>query len=146
MFFTILPPVVTAKFRSNKSFNFKYGKVEIRAKLPKGDWMFPGKYGSYELTVFVQTFTIYIKSLRPRSSSRISEIYLEPNETAYGIGPYANGLLRIAFIRGNEYLTNNNVPIGGNILSGGVIAGEVLRDTFQRVSAPLISLITHAAS
>lgn len=38
----ILPPVVSAKFRSKKTFNFKYGKVEIRAKLPKGDWIFPG--------------------------------------------------------------------------------------------------------
>lgn len=41
-FFSILPPVVSAKFRTSKSFNFKYGKIEVRAKLPKGDWMFPG--------------------------------------------------------------------------------------------------------
>lgn len=39
----ILPPVVTAKFRSMKSFNFKFGRVEIRAKFPKGDWIFPRK-------------------------------------------------------------------------------------------------------
>lgn len=37
----ILPPVVSAKFRSKKTFNFKYGRIEIRAKLPKGDWLFP---------------------------------------------------------------------------------------------------------
>lgn len=61
------------------------------------------------------------------------ELYLEPNETTYGYSPYANGLLRVAFIRGNEYLVNNNIPIGGNILSGGVAVGEILRDSLQRV-------------
>lgn len=37
----ILPPVVSARFRSKKSFSFKHGRVEIRAKMPKGDWIFP---------------------------------------------------------------------------------------------------------
>lgn len=40
----VLPPIVTAKFRSKKSFSFKYGRVEIRARLPKGDWLFPRMY------------------------------------------------------------------------------------------------------
>lgn len=40
----VLPPIVTTKFRSKKTFSFKYGKVEIRAKVPKGDWLFPRKY------------------------------------------------------------------------------------------------------
>lgn len=35
----ILPPVKSAKIRSN--FAFKYGKVDIGAKLPSGDWIFP---------------------------------------------------------------------------------------------------------
>lgn len=75
------------------------------------------------------------------SFSRTSEIYLEPNETAYGFSPFANGLLRIAFIRGNEYLVDNNVPIGGNILSGGVVIGEVERETGQRVSSLVSSIV-----
>lgn len=37
----VLPPVVSAKLRTKKSFSFKYGRIEIRAKLPKGDWIFP---------------------------------------------------------------------------------------------------------
>lgn len=40
--FRILPPIVSSRLRSKPSFSFKYGKVEIRAKLPKGDWIFPG--------------------------------------------------------------------------------------------------------
>lgn len=38
---TVLPPVVSAKLNTKNSFNFRYGRVEIRAKLPKGDWIFP---------------------------------------------------------------------------------------------------------
>ncbi|XP_049297504.1 gram-negative bacteria-binding protein 1-like [Anopheles funestus] len=38
---TILPPVVSAKLNTKNYFRFRYGRVEIRAKLPKGDWIFP---------------------------------------------------------------------------------------------------------
>ncbi|XP_022910288.2 beta-1,3-glucan-binding protein-like [Onthophagus taurus] len=34
-----LPPITSGKIVSN--FSFKYGKVEIKAKLPRGDWIFP---------------------------------------------------------------------------------------------------------
>nr|UFP78247.1 beta-1,3-glucan recognition protein [Melanotus cribricollis] len=35
----LLPPVKSARITSQSSF--KYGKIEIRAKLPQGDWIFP---------------------------------------------------------------------------------------------------------
>jgi beta-glucanase (GH16 family) len=34
-------PVRSARIRSLNSFNFQYGRVEIKAKLPKGDWIWP---------------------------------------------------------------------------------------------------------
>ena len=34
-------PIQSARLRSVNSFNFKYGRAEIRAKLPKGDWLWP---------------------------------------------------------------------------------------------------------
>ncbi|XP_058821626.1 beta-1,3-glucan-binding protein-like [Topomyia yanbarensis] len=37
----ILNPVKSARVRTVNSFNFKYGKVEIRAKTPTGDWLWP---------------------------------------------------------------------------------------------------------
>ncbi|XP_052758982.1 beta-1,3-glucan-binding protein-like [Galleria mellonella] len=37
----ILPPVVTGRITTSKSFVFKYGTVHIRAKLPQGDWLYP---------------------------------------------------------------------------------------------------------
>eukprot|EP00475_Leptophrys_vorax_P045444 TRINITY_DN941_c0_g2_i5.p1 TRINITY_DN941_c0_g2~~TRINITY_DN941_c0_g2_i5.p1 ORF type:complete len:363 (-),score=111.87 TRINITY_DN941_c0_g2_i5:48-1136(-) len=34
-------PVQSARIRTVNSFSFTYGRVEIRAKLPKGDWLWP---------------------------------------------------------------------------------------------------------
>lgn len=39
---TIVPPLVAGKIKSK--FSFLYGKVEIRAKLPRGDWIYPELY------------------------------------------------------------------------------------------------------
>lgn len=32
---------MSAQLRTHDSFQFKYGKVEVRAQLPKGDWLWP---------------------------------------------------------------------------------------------------------
>ncbi|CAG9855841.1 unnamed protein product [Phyllotreta striolata] len=40
----LLPPVVSAQISTKNKFSFKYGKVEIRAKLPAGDWIYPEIY------------------------------------------------------------------------------------------------------
>lgn len=40
----ILNPIKSARIRTIESFAFKYGKVEVRAKIPSGDWLWPGKY------------------------------------------------------------------------------------------------------
>ncbi|XP_068081124.1 beta-1,3-glucan-binding protein 1 [Anabrus simplex] len=37
----ILPPVKSAQLRTRQSFSFRYGRVEVQAKLPSGDWIFP---------------------------------------------------------------------------------------------------------
>lgn len=39
---SILNPIRSAKLRTIDSFAFKYGKVEISAKMPAGDWLHPG--------------------------------------------------------------------------------------------------------
>jgi beta-glucanase (GH16 family) len=36
-----LNPVQSARLRTVNAFTFTYGRVEIRAKLPKGDWLWP---------------------------------------------------------------------------------------------------------
>lgn len=37
----ILNPIRSARIRSINSFSFKYGRVEIRAKIPTGNWLWP---------------------------------------------------------------------------------------------------------
>ncbi|KAG6801368.1 gram-negative bacteria-binding protein 1-2 precursor [Apis mellifera caucasica] len=37
----ILPPVISGRLNTKSSFNFQYGRIQIRAKLPRGDWLFP---------------------------------------------------------------------------------------------------------
>lgn len=37
----IAPPIQSARLESVDGFAFKYGRVEIRAKLPTGDWLWP---------------------------------------------------------------------------------------------------------
>ncbi|XP_063448890.1 beta-1,3-glucan-binding protein-like [Mytilus trossulus] len=34
-------PIQSARLRSKRGFSFKYGKVEVEAKMPKGDWIWP---------------------------------------------------------------------------------------------------------
>ncbi|XP_075970510.1 beta-1,3-glucan-binding protein-like [Anticarsia gemmatalis] len=37
----ILNPVKSARLRTVNSFNFRYGRLEVRAKMPTGDWLWP---------------------------------------------------------------------------------------------------------
>ncbi|XP_074028638.1 beta-1,3-glucan-binding protein [Leptinotarsa decemlineata] len=37
----IVNPIKSARIRSLHSFSFKYGKIEVKAKLPTGDWLWP---------------------------------------------------------------------------------------------------------
>jgi len=36
-----IPPMASGKIRTKGRYSFRYGKVEIRAKMPVGDWMWP---------------------------------------------------------------------------------------------------------
>ncbi|XP_065220734.1 uncharacterized protein LOC135845823 [Planococcus citri] len=53
--FNILPPVLSGQITTKKSFSFRYGKIDVRAKLPLGDWIVPeiwltpaeNNYGEY---------------------------------------------------------------------------------------------------
>ena len=38
----IVNPVQSARMRTSTSFSFTYGRVEVRAQVPKGDWLWPG--------------------------------------------------------------------------------------------------------
>lgn len=40
----IINPIRSSQLRTVRSFSFKFGKLEITAKLPTGDWLWPGAY------------------------------------------------------------------------------------------------------
>nr|ADK77876.1 lipopolysaccharide and beta-1,3-glucan binding protein [Portunus trituberculatus] len=37
----IINPIMSARLRSLPSFAFRYGRIEVRAKMPRGDWLWP---------------------------------------------------------------------------------------------------------
>ena len=37
----VINPIMSARLRTVRKFSFKYGRVEITAQLPKGDWIWP---------------------------------------------------------------------------------------------------------
>lgn len=48
----VLNPVKSARIRTVNSFAFRYGRVEVKAKMPSGDWLWPAiwlmpKYNTY---------------------------------------------------------------------------------------------------
>ncbi|KAL3274986.1 hypothetical protein HHI36_019760 [Cryptolaemus montrouzieri] len=51
----IKPPVASAQISTKNSFSFLYGKIEVKAKMPEGDWIYPelflnpknSEYGDY---------------------------------------------------------------------------------------------------
>ncbi|EMD36207.1 glycoside hydrolase family 16 protein [Gelatoporia subvermispora B] len=53
-----IPPVQSARLHTTSNFSIAYGKVEVRAKLPRGDWLWPAiwmlptdnKYGQWPLS------------------------------------------------------------------------------------------------
>lgn len=38
----IISPIVSARINTRLAFAFRYGHMEVRAKLPAGDWIWPG--------------------------------------------------------------------------------------------------------
>lgn len=54
----IINPVQSARISTRKTVSIKYGRVEVRAKIPKGDWLWPAiwmlpvdnKYGSWPMS------------------------------------------------------------------------------------------------
>lgn len=36
-----MPPIITGQLTTKQTFNFLYGRVEIRARLPSAKWLFP---------------------------------------------------------------------------------------------------------
>ena len=53
----IIQPIASAKLTTEESFNFTFGTVEIRAKMPKGDWI---SSGIKTVIIIISKLTNYI--------------------------------------------------------------------------------------
>ena len=38
-----IQPTMSARLRSFERFSFRFGRMEFRAKMPSGDWLWPGR-------------------------------------------------------------------------------------------------------
>ncbi|CAD0201008.1 unnamed protein product [Chrysodeixis includens] len=120
----VFPPVLTAKISTRRSFNFKFGRIEVRAKLPAGSWLIPGDWPHYHAEWQCQFFarnTVQLSS--PVQSSPLItggvdqalKINLEPSDQTYGKDHYESGFMRVAFARGNPSLAKK--LYGGPVLA-----------------------------
>ncbi|KAF7268732.1 hypothetical protein GWI33_018085 [Rhynchophorus ferrugineus] len=48
----IIPPVLSSQLSTKGKFSFKFGKIEVKAKLPKGDWLYPELYLNPEKEIY----------------------------------------------------------------------------------------------
>ena len=95
VFLKTFSPIQSAMLKSK--LNFRFGKVEIKAKLPRGDWLWPALCNND----FAVMFVCKINQLWYR-------IGLLPNASIYGEWP-KSGEIDIMESRGND----GNYSIGG---------------------------------
>ncbi|XP_067661778.1 beta-1,3-glucan-binding protein-like [Haliotis asinina] len=94
----IINPIQSARLRSSRGLNFRYGKVEVRAQLPKGDWLWPAIW-------MLPTYTEYGRW--PSSGeidimeSRGNRHYYDSTGRSVGVDSYGSTLHF-----GHDYLNN----------------------------------------
>jgi len=111
----ILNPIQSGLVRSVNSVKFRYGRVEVRAKMPIGKWIWPVRKGQRNLSFAVVLFFI-LRFLKwyPDSPAKFSPgereqaIWMMPVHYQYGGWP-ASGEIDIVESRGND----PSYPAGG---------------------------------
>lgn len=111
----IINPIRSAKVRTLDSFSFKYGKVEISAKMPTGDWLIPGTHFQRYFFLFqnhsvccriLVNFTWFVVLF-----FKIIAISFLPKDNAYGAWP-SSGEIDLVLSRGNRNYTHAEKHIG----------------------------------
>lgn len=94
----IIPPVRSARLTTKGKKGIKYGRVEIVAKMAKGDWLWPAlcEFHSSMLQIF----------------QVLTSLGMMPEDDVYGAWP-RSGEIDIAEFRGNNY----SYPEGRNFMS-----------------------------
>ncbi|KAG8300884.1 Hydrolase activity protein [Homalodisca vitripennis] len=87
MGYLILPPIISARHSTEKTFSFCYGVLEVTAKLPRGDWIVPelwllpkdNKYGnsSGRIILAMSRGNLNLSSAEQDYSGRVLEAGVE---------------------------------------------------------------------
>ena len=102
----IIPPIQSARIHTKTSFSFTYGIVEVRAKMPKGDWIWPGiKYTS---TLNLRHLNSLLFTVRHHHKKAV---WMSPTDSVYGSNP-RSGEIDITEVRTNKNLSCNGKPYG----------------------------------
>jgi hypothetical protein len=112
-------PTTAARIRTVESFSFKYGRVEISAKMPRGDWLWPGTQDDSHQThrLGQHPYSLYCVSQDQSSSGDVNvpvicqALWMLPRMNAYAGWP-TSGEIDICESRGNKDLSMNGVQIG----------------------------------
>lgn len=109
----ILRPIRSARLHTDGSFAFKYGVLEVRAKMPAGDWLWPGKciwttFDSLQTPLSTEKTALTLNAY----CMHLTAIWLLPQDRVYGDWP-RSGEIDLLESRGNrKYVDHNNEHIG----------------------------------
>lgn len=68
--YSVLPPIRSARLTTRLSHSIRYGKIEVKARMPTGDWIWPASK-SEPLRICLPRVTAYL--LLPRSLDAADE-------------------------------------------------------------------------
>ncbi|PSN57618.1 Beta-1, partial [Blattella germanica] len=95
----ILNPIISAQLYTSESFTFQYGIVSVRAKMPKGDWLWPAIYllphqNAYGPWPNSGQITIVQSRGNSRYSVNSESLGVERVEMGLQLGPGQNGIIQ----------------------------------------------------
>ncbi|XP_065362113.1 uncharacterized protein LOC135955682 [Calliphora vicina] len=103
----ILPPVISGRLSTKNYFNFKYGRIEVRAKLPIGDWLFP----LISLEPSVPTYGDHYKSGEMRIAyARGNHNLMWQNKNINGARLYGGAIVNKDAELRHQYMKNTTLP------------------------------------
>lgn len=110
----IIPPIQSARIHTRNSFSFTYGFVEVRAKMPKGDWIWPGTHRRLTHTeVFFVKWLFFTRQFHPHPFSQQNKkaVWMSPTDSVYGSNP-RSGEIDITEVRSNVNLSCGSKSYG----------------------------------
>ena len=97
----IIQPIQSARIHTKNSFSFTYGRVEVRARMPKGDWIWPGTFCATLCSFLLPLICLIFKKA----------VWLSPTDSVYGSNP-RSGEIDLTEVRSNGNLSCGSKPYG----------------------------------